>query len=215
MRPYLLAALLAAVSGPAFAQAAGDSAPVATTAAPPAAATPARAPAPLPTPPRAFALAGYTEPVIPATSCKNIDAGQTSCLIPAMTAGRYLVAATVTSTATAADPAQEVVLAAGDQSCRIAYKPGPGAPWPVGTKHTFRAGCLFAVVTDTPVVVTAAYFDHAATKDAAGPGLVVIPQPWSGVLNALALTFPTPGGPPQAAAQTPADTPAPAHHRKK
>ena len=86
-----------------------------------------------------FQQAGYAEPVIPASSCKNIDAGQTQ-LRGARYDRRPLPGrqATVTSTATAADAAQQVVIVAGDQSCRNTYKPDAATPWPVGSEAHLR-----------------------------------------------------------------------------
>ena len=71
-------------------------------------------------------------------------------------------------------------------------------------------------MTDTPVVVTAAYLDAKAAKDPAGPTLVVIPRAqWAGVLNALPVTFPTPGWPASGGGGDAGGYPAPKHHRRK
>ena len=48
---------------------------------------------PPPSPPRVFQQAGYAEPEIGAAACKAVNAGETQCAIPAMTAGVYLVQA--------------------------------------------------------------------------------------------------------------------------
>jgi hypothetical protein len=147
------------------------------------------APQPIPTPPRVFTMAGYTEPVIPASSCKVVSATETQCLIPAMTAGRYLADATGVSTATADGAGREIAIVAGDHHCTLTYTADPKKPWAVGQKHAFHVGCVFSIVTDTAMTITVVYADGKATKDPAGPQLTVTPQPWAGVLNAVAVTF--------------------------
>jgi hypothetical protein len=150
-------------------------------AAPPSAAPPA-APPRLP---RLFAQAGYAEPQIPASACRAVNAGEATCAIPAMTAGRYFARASATSTATAAGAAQQITIAAGDQHCTSTWSPDPKAPWAVGAKRTFYAGCVFTIVTDEPMPVAVVYLDEKATKDPAGPTLSVYPQAWTGALSAL------------------------------
>ena len=142
-------------------------------------------PAPPPKPPRIFAQAGYAEPAIPASACRTVNAAEATCALPAMTAGFYFARAVATSTATAADAEQQVTIVAGQQHCTSTYAPDPKAPWAVGAKRTFYAGCVFAIVTDEPLTVMAVYLDAKATKDPAGPTLQLYPQPWTGALMAL------------------------------
>lgn len=146
---------------------------------------PAGPPAAPPRLPRLFAMAGYAEPAIPASACRAVNAGQTACAIPPMTAGRYFARATATSTATAAGAAQQITIAAGDQHCTSTWSPDPKAPWAVGAKRTFFAGCVFTLVTDEPMAVTVIYLDDKATKDPAGPTLSLFPEAWTGALSAL------------------------------
>jgi len=146
-------------------------------------------PAVPPTPPRLFAQAGYSEPAIPPSACRAVNAAQTTCAIPAMTAGRYFAKAAATSTATAAGAAQQITIVAGDQHCTATWSPDPKAPWAVGAKRTFVAGCVFSIVTDAPMSVTAVYLDEKATKDAAGPTLSIYPQAWTGALSALPVSI--------------------------
>jgi hypothetical protein len=150
-------------------------------------AQPAAAPAagPPPSPPRVFAQAGYAEPAIPASACKTASAAETTCTLPAMTAGRYFARAVATSTATAAGAEQQLAIVAGDQHCTSTFAPDSKAPWAVGAKRTFYAGCVFTIVTDQPMTVTVIYADAKATKDPAGPTLQIYPQPWTGALSAL------------------------------
>jgi hypothetical protein len=150
-------------------------------------AQPAAAPSagPPPRPPRVFAQAGYSEPAIPASACKAANAAEATCTLPPMTAGRYFVRAVATSTATAVGAEQQLTIVAGDQHCTSTFAPDPKAPWAVGAKRTFYAGCVFTIVTDDPMAVTAVYLDAKATKDPAGPTLQLYPQPWTGALSAL------------------------------
>lgn len=142
-------------------------------------------PPPPPKPPRVFTQAGYAEPAIPGSACKTLDAGQAACAVPGMTAGFYFARAVATSTATAEGAEQQVTIVAGQQHCTSTYAPDPKAPWAVGAKRTFYAGCVFVIVTDEPMTVTAVYLDAKATKDPAGPTLQLFPQPWTGALAAL------------------------------
>jgi hypothetical protein len=147
---------------------------------------------PPPTPPRVFQQAGYAEPEIGAAACKVINAGETQCIAPAMTAGVYLVQATGTSTAQAADAAQQLTIVAGDQSCSSTRTPDPKAPWAVGAKRAFASGCVFTIVTDQPLALTVVYLDAKAIKDPAGPAVIVTREPWAGVLNALPVSVKQP-----------------------
>jgi len=146
---------------------------------------PARAPGPPPGPPRVFAQAGYAEPAIPPSACRAVNAGEATCTLPPMTAGRYFARATASSTATAEGAAQQITIVAGDQHCTSTYAQNPKAPWAVGAKRAFTAGCVFTILTDAPMTITAVYLDEKATKDPAGPALSIYPQPWTGALSAL------------------------------
>src|ERR1035438_2119492 len=73
-----------------------------------AAAPPPDATAAPPVPPKLFAAAGYAEPEIGGAACKAVNASESRCVAPAMTAGRYLVKAAATSTAQAPDAAQQL-----------------------------------------------------------------------------------------------------------
>ena len=132
-----------------------------------------------------FQQAGYAEPEIGPAACKVVNAGETQCAVPAMTAGVYLVQATGTSTAQAADAAQQLTIVAGDQSCSSTRTPDPKTPWAVGAKRSLRSGCVFTFLTDRPMTISVVYFDAKATKDPAGPQVSVSRAPWTGVLNSL------------------------------
>jgi hypothetical protein len=145
-------------------------------------AAPPAPPAAPPVPPKLFAAAGYSEPEIGGAACKAVNASETQCAVPAMTAGRYLVKVAATSTAQAPDAAQQLSIVAGDQVCTATRSPRVETPWAVGAKRTFYAACLFTILTDNPIAITAVYIDAKATKDPAGPQITVIRQPWSGAL---------------------------------
>ncbi len=172
MRSVFVAAAVLLAAGPAWAQ-------------------PARATAP-PVPPRVFQQAGYAEPEIGPAACKAVNAGETQCTTPAMTAGVYLVQAVGTSTAQAADAVQQLTIVAGDQSCTSTRSPDPKTPWAVGAKRSFAGGCVFTIVTDAPLTITVVYLDAKATKDPAGPQVSVTREPWTGALNALPISVKQP-----------------------
>jgi len=185
MRFLTLAAMTAAAlatlgAAPPAAQAptAPPPSPQAVTAAPP---------APL-GPPRAYQ--GYTQPDIGATACRVMSPAQTVCTLPPMTAGRYLIEASGTSTAQGAGATQKIVIALGSQSCGVAErKPTAAAPWTAGPK-TIKLQCEVEVLTDRPLQISALYGDAKAVKAPAGPTLTVKRLPWDGVLSSRAINPP-------------------------
>lgn len=179
--------ILAAVSTAAFAGM-GAAAPAAQT---PVGQTPAAKPvaAAVPPaqplgPPRAFQ--GYAQPDIGAAACKVLNATQTVCTVPAMTAGRYMIEASGTSTAQGPGATQKLVIALGTQVCGVAdRKPTPAAPWTAGAK-TIKLQCEVELLTDRPLQISALYGDEKASKAPAGPTLTVKRLPWDGVLSSKA-----------------------------
>lgn len=162
----------------------GAAAPAAQTptARPAAPAAPAAAPAAPLGPPRAFV--GYTQPDIGASACRMVNPTQTACTLPAMTAGRYLIEASGTSTANAAGALQKLSIVVGSTGCGTAdRRPTATAPWPAGTAKTIRLQCEVEILTDRPLSVVAVYADEKATKAATGPTLVVKRLAWDGVLS--------------------------------
>lgn len=144
------------------------------------AAAPAAPTAPL-GPPRAFQ--GYAQPDITPTYCRVTNPGLTTCTIPAMTAGRYLVKASGTSTATGAGAVQQLTVVVGNRVCGPATRqPSAQTPWSQGAK-TIRLNCEVLVLTDRPLSVSAVYADEKATKSPTGPSLVLERLPWEGVLD--------------------------------
>lgn len=176
MRTLILASAIATVGATAPAAQTPAARPAA-----PAAAVVAPAPAPV-GPPRAFV--GYTQPDIGASACRTISPTQATCTIPAMTAGRYLIEASGTSTASAVGAVQKLGIAVGTTNCGTAdRRPTTTNPWPVGTVKTIQLQCEVEILTDRPLVVQAVYADDKATKAATGPTLVVKRLPWDGVLS--------------------------------
>lgn len=129
--------------------------------------------------PRAFA--GYAQPAVPASACRMVSAAETRCVIPAMTAGRYLIQAIGTATAQGAGARQQMEIVVGDQLCGVGRDL---ATWSSGTR-SFSFDCLTTVLTDKPLEVRAVYVPTNATKDAKGPQLLVRPLGWNGVLSTL------------------------------
>lgn len=174
MRTLIMASVLSVM---------GVAAPPAQSAVPLPAAPPAVPAAPL-GPPRAFQ--GYSQPEITAVYCRVVNPGQATCTLPAMTAGRYLVKASGTSTAQGDGAAQQLTILVGNRACGPATrKPTPTAPWASGAK-TIRLNCEVLILTDRPLAVTAVYADAKATKAAAGPTLTLERLPWEGVLDVTA-----------------------------
>lgn len=131
------------------------------------------------TTPLPHAFAGYTQPAIGPGLCKVVSPGETQCVIPAMSAGRYVIEAAGTSTAAGAAPQQALEIVVGDSSCGLGRN---SKTWPTG-RRTFRLSCEVRVVADAPITVRALYADAQATKDPKGPALVVRALPWDGVLS--------------------------------
>ncbi len=168
----------------------------------PAAPAPAAAAAPAPVPdipPRGFP--GYAHPEVTASMCKVINTGKTQCMLPGMTAGRYVIEAVGVSTALPSAPApapaparggaapatpqgavQAIAIFTGDRLCgRVQSQ-----PWTTSGAHPIRLTCEITVVADAPFPITVSYADANATPDPRGPGIVVRRLPWDGVITAQA-----------------------------
>jgi len=144
----------------------------------------ARPAAPPPVVPLPRALAGYAHPDIPASSCRVETQVKTVCTIPAMTAGRYVITASGTSTATADGAGQAVVLIVGGRACGRADRRGTAqSPWASGRK-TLTVACDVMILTDRPLEVIVNYADDKATRDPRGPTLKIDRAPWDGVMSA-------------------------------
>jgi hypothetical protein len=122
---------------------------------------------------------GYGHPAIGPGDCKVLNPAQARCIIPAKTAGRYLVDATGTSTATAAGAVQQIIIGGPTWTCAQAVD---HAPWASGPR-TFHVQCVINVLTDEPLAVNVLYRDAKATKDPAGPVLTVQPIAWNGIVD--------------------------------
>jgi len=124
--------------------------------------------------PRAYD--GYAQPEI--TNCTTTGALKRECVVPAMTAGRYLVVAVGKATSTGADATQTLAITLNGAPC-IATKPASFT----GDKSLDLA-CEVHFLADQPITVAAVYAVHSATPEAAGPKLVLQRLPWSGVMEA-------------------------------
>ena len=144
-----------------------------------AAAQPTPAP-PVPlTLPRAYAE--YSQPDITPGLCKVVNPNLAQCTIPAMTAGRYLVETSGTSTATADGAVQQLTIQINNTSCQTATNKNP---WPVNKPRTFKFACVVTVLTDRPLTVGVLYADSKANRDPKGPTITLRRLPWEGVLGA-------------------------------
>ncbi len=122
---------------------------------------------------------GYGHPAIGPADCRVLSPSQAQCVIPARTAGRYVVDAAGTSTATGAGAVQAIIIGGRTWTCAQAVN---RAPWASGPR-TFHVQCMVTVLTDEPLTVTTLYRDEKATKDPKGPVLTVQPVAWNGVID--------------------------------
>jgi hypothetical protein len=122
---------------------------------------------------------GYGHPAIGPADCKVLNPSQAQCIVPARTAGRYLIDAAGASTATGAGAQQSIVIGGPTWQCAQATN---HAPWSSGPR-TFRVQCVVTILTDQPLAVNMLYRDVNATKDPKGPILSMAPVPWNGVLD--------------------------------
>jgi hypothetical protein len=125
-------------------------------------------------------LSAYSQPEITPGLCRNVNPGQTDCIIPAMSAGHYIIHAAGTSTSQGADAKQQLVIVAGTRVCGNATNTNA---WPTGAR-TFKLDCDVTVITDKPLTLSVRYGDFHATKDPKGPLMSVERAGWEGVLDA-------------------------------
>jgi hypothetical protein len=131
------------------------------------------------TPSGAGFLPGYSHPAVGPDSCRTLSPSQAQCVIPARTAGRYVIDASGTSTATAAGAAQSISVGGPAWVCIQATN---RTPWSSGSR-TFHVQCTVTVLTDEPMAVNVIYHDAKAKMDPNGPTLAIAAMPWNGVLN--------------------------------
>ncbi len=124
--------------------------------------------------PRAYA--GYSQPEI--TQCSTTGALRSSCVAPAMTAGRYIILARASATATGANAIQTLSIELNGQPC-ASLRSNPFT----GAKATPPVYCQVTLLTDTPLTISADYSVENATADPAGPHLLVRRLPWTGVID--------------------------------
>ncbi|HXQ14409.1 MAG TPA: hypothetical protein VN814_07295 [Caulobacteraceae bacterium] len=140
--------------------------------------------APPPNYPLPQAYNAYSQPDV--TDCASTGPLERHCTVPAMTAGRYLILAASSATATQADATQTLAIKLGETPC-AATKPAPFTD-----KKGLRLGCVVSLLTDKPIVVSAVFETHDATPSADGPKLVFQRLPWTGVVESAAVAFRAP-----------------------
>jgi hypothetical protein len=155
------------------------------------AATAQAAPAAPPSYPLPQAYSAYSQPDV--TQCQSTGPLERDCTVPAMTAGRYLIVAATEATATQADATQTLTIKLDGAPC-VATQPVAFT----GTKGV-RLGCVVSLLTDRQIVVTAGLTTHDATPSPDGPKLAFRRLPWTGVVQASAVTFRPPAASPTAA----------------
>ena len=126
----------------------------------------------------------YSHPDIGQDACKVVNPGYAECVIPAKSAGRYLVVAAGTSTATGDGATQTLAIGGRNWLCGNG-KATDTAKWSSGAARTFHVACLIDVLTDAPLTVGVAYQDANATKDPKGPTLTIKRVPWNGILSSV------------------------------
>jgi len=128
------------------------------------------------------AYQGYSQPE--AVACATKDPTRRECVVPAMTAGRYLVVAAGSATSTGADANQSLGIFIGGASCFLSR------PVAFSGAKAMRGACEVNFLTDQPVTIAAIYKVNAATPDAKGPQLQLRRLPWNGVIEAKPLMLP-------------------------
>ncbi|MGH3426513.1 MAG: hypothetical protein ACRDQZ_02885, partial [Mycobacteriales bacterium] len=111
------------------------------------------------------------------TDCTNSGELERTCVVPAMTAGRYVIVAQDGATSTAAGATMTMVILLNGSPC-VALKSQPFTG-----KKGLPAGCQVSVLTDEPMRVTARFAVEHATADAGGPHMVIQRAPWNGLLD--------------------------------
>jgi hypothetical protein len=124
-------------------------------------------------------VAGYSHPEIGPDDCKVVNPSYTECVIPAKTAGRYLVTAAGVSTAKGDGATQTLAIGGKTWLCA---KVTNTAKWSSGAR-TFQIACMIDVLSDDPVAIGAAYQDTNATKDPKGPKLAIRRVSWNGIID--------------------------------
>ena len=139
--------------------------------------------------PRLFQAAGYSQPDITPGLCEIVGPKETRCVIPEMTAGRYVIVAAGTSTATGEGAAQAIDIrldnGGEEQVCAKAVTPKTAKPWTEGAS-TIRVACVVQIISDDKIIVRATYADSHATTVQKGPTLQFQRVHWSPVWSAVA-----------------------------
>lgn len=160
----------------------------------------AQSTAPQPTFTVPHAYEGYAQPEI--SECSTDGALRRTCVVPAMTAGRYVVIAAGAANATGPNATQTLAILLNGQPC-IATRPAPFTG-----KKGLNIACEVNFLTDKPFPVSAVYAVQNGEPDKAGPQLVLRRQPWNGVVDARGVVIqhapaaPGAGSPPASGGKT-------------
>src|SRR5215469_6798331 len=122
------------------------------------------------------AYSAYSEPEI--TDCRTATPLMRECVVPAMTAGRYLIEAAAGATATGGGATQTLKIMLGGASC-VATNPAPFT-----AKAGLHLGCSVTFLTDKPITVSAVYAVQNGTPEPKGPQLAFHRIPWNGIVQA-------------------------------
>lgn len=124
-------------------------------------------------------LPGYKHPEVTTSACKLVNSGRRDCVIPGMTAGRYLIRASGASMPVGAAPRQQLTIVVDNRNCAQAFD---ATVW-TGKVRTITTTCEITILSDLPTVVSIVYADLQALKAAGGPEVTFQRLRWSGVLQ--------------------------------
>lgn len=131
-------------------------------------------------PPAVFG--GYTHAVLNADACNVSGPGQTICILPPKTMGRYLITAAGTSTANGPDATQVIAIAGPGWACSQPVSTKKGQ-WTTPGPRILIARCVITVLSDDPVKIVVSFGGADSKLAADGPKVILQPVPWNGILE--------------------------------
>jgi hypothetical protein len=139
--------------------------------------------------PRAYL--GYSQPEI--KQCSSKGPLESACVIPPMTAGRYLILARGAATSTGANATQAIEIALNGQACAAT------SATPFTGKKALSVACAVSLLMDKQATVTAVYKVVNGSPEPRGPDLELRRVPWNGIVMTNALKVQTREAPAQPA----------------
>jgi hypothetical protein len=127
--------------------------------------------------PRAYL--GYSQPEI--KQCAAKGPLESACVIPPMTAGRYLILARGAATSTGANATQAIEIAVNGQACAASNAA------PFTGKKAVTVACAVSLLMDKQATVTAVYKVVNGSPEPTGPALELRRVPWNGIVMSNAL----------------------------